>query len=146
MTTPRFLLIDEAAAIARTSPNTIRYWIQSGRLRSARPGRRRLIAERDLLALLNDDAAPGTRRRESAMTAPLLDSISVREAARVAHVSTSTIRRWIARGALAPISRNPIRLSERAVLAIVTVPAELARVRRLPPPTRLNERQLHLPY
>lgn len=52
MTTPRFLLIDEAAAIARTSPNTIRYWLQIGRLRSTKPGRRRLIAEADLLALL----------------------------------------------------------------------------------------------
>lgn len=51
-TTTRYLLIDEAAAIARTSPNTIRYWIQIGRLRSTRPGRRRLIAERDLIALI----------------------------------------------------------------------------------------------
>ncbi len=52
MSRPRFLLIDEAAEIARTSPNTIRYWIQIGRLPSTKPGRRRLIAESDLLALL----------------------------------------------------------------------------------------------
>jgi hypothetical protein len=41
MTTTRYVLIDKAAATARTSPNTIRYWIQIGRLRSTRPGRRR---------------------------------------------------------------------------------------------------------
>jgi excisionase family DNA binding protein len=65
MTTPRFFLIDEAAAIARTSPNTIRYWIQIGRLRSTKPGRRRLIAESDLVALLQGTAPARRAPRRS---------------------------------------------------------------------------------
>jgi excisionase family DNA binding protein len=62
-TTPRYLLIDEAAEIARTSPNTIRYWIATGRLPSRRPGRRRLIAERDLIALIEGTAIDVQTRR-----------------------------------------------------------------------------------
>jgi excisionase family DNA binding protein len=46
------LLIDEAAVIARVSPATIRYWIATKRLKSVRPGRRRMIREDDLLAFL----------------------------------------------------------------------------------------------
>ncbi len=45
---PVFLLIEEAAEIARTSAATVRYWIMIGKLPSVKPGRRRLI-RRDVL-------------------------------------------------------------------------------------------------
>lgn len=55
--TVRYLLIDEAAQIARTSPSTVRHWIRSGRLPSSRPGRRRLIAAEDLERFIRSGVA-----------------------------------------------------------------------------------------
>lgn len=43
-----YLLIPEVATIARVSVATVRWWLHTGRLHSVRPGRRRLIARRDL--------------------------------------------------------------------------------------------------
>ena len=37
------LLVEEVAQIARVTPDTVRFWIKTRRLRSIRPGRRRLI-------------------------------------------------------------------------------------------------------
>ena len=42
------LLIPEVARVARASESTVRWWIATGRLRSFRPGRRRLIRRSDL--------------------------------------------------------------------------------------------------
>lgn len=60
----KYLLIPEAAAIARTGVGTIRHWIQSGKLKSVRPGRRRLILKKDLYALLETDVNPNIRHSE----------------------------------------------------------------------------------
>jgi excisionase family DNA binding protein len=43
-----FLLLDEVARECRASVASVRYWIASGRLRSVRPGRRRLVSREDL--------------------------------------------------------------------------------------------------
>ncbi len=43
-----FLLLDEVASECRASVASVRYWIASGRLRSVRPGRRRLVSREDL--------------------------------------------------------------------------------------------------
>jgi excisionase family DNA binding protein len=43
-----FLLLDEVARECRTSVASVRYWIANGRLRSFRPGRRRLVSREDL--------------------------------------------------------------------------------------------------
>lgn len=43
-----YLLIPEAATVARVSVHTVRTWIRTGKLRSSRPGRRRLILRSDL--------------------------------------------------------------------------------------------------
>ena len=56
-TSPDYLLIGEAAEIARASIPTVRYWIQTRRLRARRPGRRVLIRRSDLLAFLDGAAA-----------------------------------------------------------------------------------------
>lgn len=48
----KFLLVEEVADICRTSASTVRVWIKSGRLRSLRPGRRRLIAAAELQRFL----------------------------------------------------------------------------------------------
>ena len=48
----RYLLLSEAAEIARTSVSTVRHWIATGKLRKHRPGRRVLIALEDLEAFL----------------------------------------------------------------------------------------------
>ncbi len=48
-----FLLLSECAAHARVPVSTIRHWIAVGKLRSVRPGRRRMVRREDLDALLN---------------------------------------------------------------------------------------------
>jgi len=58
-----WLLLEEAAAVARVSAETIRYWIKRGRLASVRPGRRRMIRRGELEAFLSgglsEVAGPG---------------------------------------------------------------------------------------
>jgi excisionase family DNA binding protein len=51
-----WLLISEVALVARTSVETVRYWIKCGRLRSSRPGRRRLVRRSDLETFLERNA------------------------------------------------------------------------------------------
>jgi excisionase family DNA binding protein len=55
--TVRYLLIDEAASIARVSVATVRYWIAKKRLRWVRPGRRRMVRENDLRSFLEASAS-----------------------------------------------------------------------------------------
>jgi excisionase family DNA binding protein len=53
MTNPGdLLLIEEVAAIARVSPETVRFWIKRKLLPSLRPGRRRLIRREALEVFL----------------------------------------------------------------------------------------------
>jgi excisionase family DNA binding protein len=49
------LLIEEAAVIARAPASTIRWWIQVGKLRSVRTGKRRLIPRSALAEALGVD-------------------------------------------------------------------------------------------
>ena len=42
------LLLEEIARECRASLSSVRYWIRTGRLRSVRPGRRRLVRREDL--------------------------------------------------------------------------------------------------
>jgi len=39
----RFLTIEECAAVARVSPSSVRHWLRTGKLKSLRPARRRLV-------------------------------------------------------------------------------------------------------
>ena len=55
-----FLLLSECAAHARVPVSTIRHWIAVGKLRSVRPGRRRMVRREDLDALL-DGGSPMSR-------------------------------------------------------------------------------------
>lgn len=48
----KLLKVEEVAEIARTSPSTVRYWISTGKLKSIRPGRRRLVEDRELKRFL----------------------------------------------------------------------------------------------
>jgi excisionase family DNA binding protein len=50
-----YLLLDEIAAIARASVDTVRRWIRSGQLPSVKPGRRRLVRRGDLERFLARD-------------------------------------------------------------------------------------------
>jgi excisionase family DNA binding protein len=43
-----YLLLDEVARECRAPIASVRYWIASGRLRSVRPGRRRLVSREEL--------------------------------------------------------------------------------------------------
>ena len=53
------ITVAEAARRAARSPETIRRWIRSGRLRSTKDGTRHLIAAADLeVALADDDELP----------------------------------------------------------------------------------------
>lgn len=55
-----FLLLDEIARMCRAPVSTVRYWVSTGRLRSIRPGRRRLVRRVDLDRFLTsaDSADP----------------------------------------------------------------------------------------
>jgi excisionase family DNA binding protein len=39
----RFLTLEECATEARVSRSSVRHWLRTGKLRSVRPGRRRLV-------------------------------------------------------------------------------------------------------
>lgn len=49
---PVFLIIGEAAELARVSKTTVRGWIRQGRIKAHQPGRRTLINRAELLALI----------------------------------------------------------------------------------------------
>lgn len=46
------LFLEEVAVVARAKLETVRFWIKQGKLRSIRPGRRRLVRREDLEAFL----------------------------------------------------------------------------------------------
>jgi excisionase family DNA binding protein len=58
-----YLLLSEVAEIARTSVDSVRSWVRSGRLRSVKPGRRRLIRRDELEKFLARDGL--TERRDA---------------------------------------------------------------------------------
>lgn len=64
----KLLLVGEVATICRTSPETVRFWIRSGRLPSVRPGRRRLISRADLNQFLERSPRPCGRPLRRAKT------------------------------------------------------------------------------
>jgi excisionase family DNA binding protein len=62
---PRFLTLQEAGAMVRAAPETIRYWIWQGRLQAYKPGGAVLVREDELLELCN---SPKTRQNLRAPT------------------------------------------------------------------------------
>lgn len=54
------LLVKEVATMARVSISTVRFWMREGRLRSIRPGRRRMVFRSDLIAFLASGSVPKT--------------------------------------------------------------------------------------
>lgn len=56
-----YLLLSEVAEIARTSIDSVRGWLRSGRLPSVKPGRRRLVRREELERFLARDGL--TERR-----------------------------------------------------------------------------------
>jgi excisionase family DNA binding protein len=58
----RFMLVEEVAREARVSLSTVHHWLRTGRLKSVRPGRRRMIAREDFerfVAALPNEAPRG---------------------------------------------------------------------------------------
>jgi excisionase family DNA binding protein len=47
-----YLVLEEVAAFCRASLSTVRFWIRTGKLRSFRPGRRRLVRRADVVAFV----------------------------------------------------------------------------------------------
>lgn len=56
-----FMLLEEVATFLRVSTSTVRHWILVGKLPSVRPGRRRLVCRKDVLAFV-DGALTAHRR------------------------------------------------------------------------------------
>jgi excisionase family DNA binding protein len=52
MTSTDYLTLAEAAEIARVPIKSLRWWITCGKLRSYKPGRRRLVKRSELLAFI----------------------------------------------------------------------------------------------
>ncbi len=63
MPLPRLLSLAEVARATHAPVSSVRYWVYSGRLRSVKAGRRRLVAEDDLTRFLGLDA-PSDRGTE----------------------------------------------------------------------------------
>ncbi len=61
-----YLLLSEVAEIARTSVDSVRSWVRSGRLRSVKPGRRRLIRREELEKFLARDGLTERRIADTA--------------------------------------------------------------------------------
>ena len=49
------LTLEEVAEMTRAPLSTVRFWARTGRLRSYRPGRRRLVFRIDLLKFIRGD-------------------------------------------------------------------------------------------
>lgn len=62
--TSELLLLGEAAEVARVSVDTLRFWIRTKRLKSVRPGRRRMVRRDELEAFLQRDSL--AERKEAA--------------------------------------------------------------------------------
>ncbi len=58
------LLLEEVAARVRAPVSSIRNWIASGKLRSMKPGKRRLVCVRDLEAMLQASVHPASPKVE----------------------------------------------------------------------------------
>jgi excisionase family DNA binding protein len=56
----KYLFLEEVAEEARVSLSTVRHWISTGKLRSVKPGRRRMVAREDLDALLRGAKPAGS--------------------------------------------------------------------------------------
>jgi len=67
--TDALLTIEEVADRCRTAISTVRWWIQTGRLQSRRPGRRRLVRVRDLDRFLDACASGGEGEARAAVGA-----------------------------------------------------------------------------
>ena len=48
-----YMLVDEVAEVCRVSKSTVRHWLQTGRLPSIRPARRRLVARAEFERFLS---------------------------------------------------------------------------------------------
>jgi len=59
MSLPKFFTIDEVAAITHAPRSSVFHWIYTDKLRSARVGKRRLVAETDLVAFMGIAIANG---------------------------------------------------------------------------------------
>jgi len=60
-----YLLLREVAQSARTSVDSVRGWVRSARLRSGKPGRRRLIRREQLERFLARDGLAERRTRDT---------------------------------------------------------------------------------
>lgn len=70
MALPHYLLVNEAAQVARQPVKSIRAWIYRGQLAAFRPGRRTLIREDDLQAFLEGRPQPSRSNEEHAAEVP----------------------------------------------------------------------------
>lgn len=70
----QLLLLEEVAREARVSLSTVRFWIGAGKLRSVRPGRRRLVRRSDFEAFLTGSASKGERTTPRTLSAPQEDT------------------------------------------------------------------------
>lgn len=72
-----YLLLEEVAREARVVLRTVRYWVWTKKLRSVRPGRRRMVRREDLDAFLSSETCvkplremKGSWAKKAAVEAP----------------------------------------------------------------------------
>jgi len=60
---PKLLTVETIAELTHTPVSSVRWWLDCGKLRYYKPGRRRLVAESDLWAFVESTAstAPNTQ-------------------------------------------------------------------------------------
>jgi excisionase family DNA binding protein len=65
MTGSRFMSLADVAREAGVSVSSVRHWVRLKKLRSARPGRRRVVARDDFERFMRGELTPDAERRPS---------------------------------------------------------------------------------
>lgn len=109
------LVLEEVAAYLRVSVSTVRFWIREGKLRSARPGRRRIVHVHDLKAFLSpherirDRIANADQLKCTPTPAGMLIEVGARVTASTLHVELEREEGWALALLLKRITYSDVR-------------------------------------
>jgi excisionase family DNA binding protein len=106
------LTAKEAAAIAKVSVRRVQAWVKTKRLRAVQQHPKILIDRSDLERFLHNRELPAGSVAECTTNdaGETLHPLTAKEAAAIAKVDVSTVRRWVAIESLPVVQRQPLTL------------------------------------